>query len=64
MRAEDDATKVAAKCEECGSIYAAWKWPDGKIQLIGGGDCPCGSSEFTLPWDLLESDADLPTENE
>lgn len=43
----EDRTKVAARCDECGSVYSAWVFPDNTVQPIGlPRGCECGSSEF------------------
>lgn len=44
----DDVTRVLATCENCGSAYAARKWPGGTVKPIGSDECSCGSSEFVL----------------
>ncbi|QRV16899.1 hypothetical protein JMJ58_08545 [Haloterrigena salifodinae] len=45
-----DSTTVArgtAICENCGSVFAARIWPDGRIRPIGSpANCPCGGTEF------------------
>ncbi|ELZ03472.1 hypothetical protein [Natrialba asiatica] len=44
---ESKTEKVAAVCSECGTAYAAEKWPDGKILLIGQRTgCQCGATSF------------------
>ncbi|ADD06252.1 uncharacterized protein Nmag_2696 [Natrialba magadii ATCC 43099] len=48
MANRDDVSRELAKCTSCDSIYAARQWPDGEIQLIGSGSCPCGSTEFVI----------------
>ncbi|PGF15193.1 hypothetical protein CP556_03010 [Natrinema sp. CBA1119] len=46
MAHKDDVTRVLAACTACGSAYAARRWPDGEIQIIGQDGCSCGSTDF------------------
>ncbi|WP_207589100.1 hypothetical protein [Halomontanus rarus] len=42
-------TKGAARCDECGSVFAVWMAPDGDIEPIGSrAGCPCGKSAFRV----------------
>ncbi|AHF98643.1 hypothetical protein HALLA_07055 [Halostagnicola larsenii XH-48] len=44
-----DRVKAAARCDECGAIYSAWKLPDGSIRIIGRKDgCRCGATSFQI----------------
>ncbi|MFP8951731.1 hypothetical protein ACLI4Z_01990 [Natrialbaceae archaeon A-arb3/5] len=46
---ESQKRKVAVTCIECGNAYAAEKWPNGKILLIGKREgCQCGADEFDI----------------
>ena len=55
MASEDDLTKAAAKCDNCGTIVAARVWPDGTIRPIGRGDrCSCDEASLRI---LEEEDA-------
>ena len=51
MAHRDDVKRVLAGCEECGSVYAARRWPDGTIRMIGRSTCRCGSSDFVVVTD-------------
>ncbi len=59
MANSEDATRIVAACEGCGSVYAARQWPDGDIQLIGSTACSCGSTAF-----VLVEETDDPTSSE
>ncbi|OIB56283.1 hypothetical protein BBD46_18135 [Natrialba sp. SSL1] len=48
MANRDDVSRELAKCANCDSVYAARRWPDGDIQMIGSDGCPCGSTDFVL----------------
>lgn len=48
MAHRDDTERVLVACESCESAYAARRWPDGEIRLIGAGSCSCGSTEFEV----------------
>ena len=49
MASEDDLTKAAAKCDNCGTIVAARICPDGTIRPIGRGDrCSCGEASLRI----------------
>ncbi|WP_246998424.1 hypothetical protein [Halosolutus gelatinilyticus] len=54
MAQRDDVRRVLAACEECGSVYTAWLWPDGALKVIGQEGCSCGSTAFTV----LDDDSD------
>ena len=55
MASEDDLTKAAVKCDNCGTIVAARVWPDGTIRPIGRGDrCSCDEASLRI---LEEEDA-------
>ncbi|ELZ04303.1 hypothetical protein [Natrialba aegyptia] len=55
---ESGTQKVAAVCSECGTAYAAEKWPDGKILLIGQRTgCQCGATSFV---ELDDEDEEFP----
>lgn len=43
-----DKSRIVAACVECGTVYAALRLPDGKIQPIGSrnGCGSCGETEF------------------
>ncbi|USZ72024.1 hypothetical protein NGM15_01565 [Natronosalvus halobius] len=43
---KDDVERVIAVCRNCGSGYAARRWPDGEVQPIGSEGCNCGSTEL------------------
>ncbi|WP_254768308.1 hypothetical protein [Salinilacihabitans rarus] len=50
----DDFHRTAAACERCGATYAARKFSDGSIRLIGrSNECRCGGREFV---DLSEAE--------
>lgn len=43
MGRAEEAERIAAACTDCGAVYAAHRWPDGKIIPIGhGSGCRCG----------------------
>lgn len=47
MGRAEEAERIAAACTDCGAVYAAHRWPDGKIIPIGhGSGCRCGGSDF------------------
>ncbi|AGB38129.1 hypothetical protein [Natronococcus occultus] len=48
MANRDDVSRELAECTECGAVYAARQWPDGRIKTIGSESCQCGSTEFSL----------------
>ncbi|THE63309.1 hypothetical protein D8Y22_18565 [Salinadaptatus halalkaliphilus] len=51
MANRDDVDRVLAGCTDCDSVYAARKWPDGDVQLIGQEACECGCREFVVVGD-------------
>ncbi|ARS91750.1 hypothetical protein B1756_08455 [Natrarchaeobaculum aegyptiacum] len=55
MANRDDVQRELAKCINCGSVYAARRWPSGKIVPIGSTSCQCGSSDFRLVNDVGDS---------
>lgn len=57
MARKNDVTRVLATCEECGSVYTAWRWPDGKLKVVGQTGCSCGSTAFTLVEGMSDSDS-------
>lgn len=61
MAHKDDVIRVLAACTACGSVYAARKWPDGEIQIIGQDGCSCGSTAFET---IDESDDDPEVDSE
>ncbi|TYL36596.1 hypothetical protein CV102_21320 [Natronococcus pandeyae] len=56
MANRDDVTRELAECTECGSVYAARRWPNGDIQTIGSGSCSCGSTDFVLIDDVEDAE--------
>jgi predicted nucleic acid-binding Zn-ribbon protein len=43
-----DQPRLIARCEACGSVYAAVEMPNGRIAPIGRLEgCKCGSSDFS-----------------
>lgn len=52
----DENVRILAACEECGSIYAAVRRPDGEIQPIGSrqGCASCGGTTFSTASELTE----------
>jgi hypothetical protein len=42
----DEHIRVAARCYECGEIYAAEISPKDSLRIIGRNDCQCGGTEF------------------
>lgn len=44
----EEAKRSLAECTDCGSIYAAWVWPDESVQIMGERKCKCGSIDFEI----------------
>lgn len=55
MANNDDVRRVLAACTACGSVYAARRWPDGELRVIGQEGCSCGAAKFEV---VDESDTD------
>lgn len=58
MTFQDDIRRVATCCTDCGSVYAARRWPDGTLRIIGRDGCQCGSNDLTVVDDPDEVDGD------
>lgn len=58
MAHRDDVTRVLAVCVDCDSAYAARRWPDGDVKVIGRDGCSCGSTEFEVVSDPDGPDVD------
>lgn len=48
MGTEENTERVLAVCEQCGVGYAAERWPDGEVRVIGRDGCDCGSTDFLV----------------
>jgi hypothetical protein len=55
MTQTNEQIRAAARCCECGEIYAAEIRPRDSIRIIGRNDCQCGGVEFqTLTKEAFE----------
>lgn len=45
----DQRIRAIIRCTECESTYTGWKWPDGRLKIVGKESCPsCDGTEFEV----------------